>query len=106
MIPSDEARDKIVQILTKVQSQLCPGDPPKAPLTGTTIPAKEIGKFDSKVWPLAKARIARELKIDIPPKERLFVRDKGIPVSIDELVNRVCALSKIQDAKQEKSEVA
>ncbi len=102
----DKTKDKVVEILTKVQSQLCPQEKPESPMTGETLPAIDIEKFDSKIWPLAKARIARELEIVFDAKERLFVRDKGVPVSIDEVVNRVCILTKLRDAKLDKCDVA
>lgn len=63
------------------------------PLTGTTKPADDIPKFDSKIWPVATTLLSTELDAPIPNDVNIFVdHTTKISRSIDEIAVFVCEL--------------
>jgi hypothetical protein len=64
---------------------------PCPPLKGDTVPAKELEKFTSKIWPAATSWLAREMNIVIPKNVHIFGVKKGAaPLTIDQAVELVC----------------
>ena len=93
-------KETLIAVIGQIQANSgleCP------PLTGTTKPAENIPKFDSKVWAVATTILATEIGKPIPNDVNIFVDDiTKLPRSIDEAAIFVCELLK----KQEKAEAA
>jgi|ERR1700679_173651 len=84
-------RQKLVDVLGNIQA-LSGLDCPK--LTGTTRPANDLPKFDSKMWPVATGMLATALGITIPNDINIFrVKDTKLATTIDEAVHVVCSLA-------------
>lgn len=81
-------KNALITVLKRVQERRglpCP------PLKGNTVPAKELEKFTSKVWPAATTWLAREMNIIIPKNVHIFGLKKGAaPLTIDQAVELVC----------------
>jgi hypothetical protein len=87
--------DSVVRVLQRVQERQglpCPA------LTGASIPATELKKFTSKIWPAATTWIARELGIKIPRKVHIFGTKKGGPLTVDQAVDLICKFGVRRDA--------
>jgi hypothetical protein len=81
-------KSALITVLRRVQERRglsCP------PLKGDTVPAKELEKFTSKIWPAATTWLAREMNIVIPKNVHIFGVKKGAaPLTIDQAVELVC----------------
>jgi hypothetical protein len=81
-------KSALIAVLKRVQERRglpCP------PLKGDTVPAKELEKFTSKIWPAATTWLAREMNIIIPKDVHIFGVKKGAaPLTIDQAVGLVC----------------
>ena len=81
---------KLIAVLCQIQADSgleCP------PLTGATIPVKNLPKFDSMVWPVATTILATEIDATIPNDVNIFVDEKTkVPRSIDVTATFVCEL--------------
>jgi hypothetical protein len=81
-------KSALIVVLKRVQERrglVCP------PLKGDTVPAKELEKFTSKIWPAATTWLAREMNIIIPKNVHIFGVKKGAPpLTIDQAVSLVC----------------
>ena len=81
-------KSALITVLKRAQARRglpCP------PLKGDTVPAKELEKFTSKIWPAATTWLARELNIVIPKNVHIFGVKKGAPpLTIDQAVELIC----------------
>lgn len=95
MTPND-AKDALILVLNQIQKRTglaCP------PLDGSSVPPKELPKFDSTVWPVATTLVARKLGVDIPKDVHIF-GEKG-ELTIDESVALVCKTALPKQPKQQ-----
>ena len=84
-------REKLCEVLGNIQA-LSGLDCPK--LTGSTRPANDLPKFDSKIWPVAIGMLATALGIAIANDVNIFrVKGTKLATTIDEAVNSVCSLA-------------
>lgn len=78
----------LITVLQRVQERRglpCPV------LQGTTIPAKELEKFTSKIWPAVTTWLASEMDIVIPKNVHIFGVKRGAPpLTINQAVELVC----------------
>jgi hypothetical protein len=87
MTPQD-VKGALISVLKQIQAMSgldCPE------LGGTTVPPKELPKFDSTIWPVAASMIAKKLDVTIPNDVHIFGGGSGAPLlSIDETVALIC----------------
>lgn len=82
---------KVLQQVQMLQGEECPD------LTGATVPAVSLPKFDSKIWPVAAGILATELGTVIPPEANIFVDPTTKqPLTIDQTVTFVCSIGQMQ----------
>ncbi|HEV2681015.1 MAG TPA: hypothetical protein VGV14_10985 [Rhodanobacter sp.] len=93
---ADYVKQALINVLIEIQSSsklACPK------LLGETKPIEDLGKFDSKVWPVASAMVAIALGVPIPNNINLFRKKAGkTPLTIDESVVLICALIDSKEA--------
>jgi len=78
---------KVLKQVQTLQGEECPT------LTGATVPATSLPKFDSKIWPVAAGILATELGTVIPPEANIFVDSATKqPLTIDQTVALVCKI--------------
>ena len=91
----DEAKAALQAVLEEIQSRSglnCP------PLDDTSVPPKDLPKFDSTVWPVATTLVARRLGVFIPHDVHIFGGENGVPLlTINQSAALICkkAQSKI-----------
>lgn len=89
------AKEVVCAVLREIQEKQgfeCPA------LTGDTKPLKDIPYFTSDTSIGATGKIAKKLKIEIPPTVNLFGNESGI-FSIDKTVAVLCAIADEQGEK-------
>src|SRR5437588_4251309 len=91
-----EVKTKLCEVLKNIQvlsGEECP------PLEGDICPARNLPKFNSKVWPVAAGMLGIAIGRRIPPNQNLFV-DKATKaaLTIDQTVALVCKI--LNDEKQ------
>jgi hypothetical protein len=93
---ADIVQAKLIEVLQLIQStsgEDCPL------ITGATKPAEELPRFDSKMWPVAIALVAKKLEITIANDVNIFCREKScIALTIDETVAILVELANTQIA--------
>ena len=88
---------KVLEIIQVNSGLPCPK------LEKTLRPAKDLEKFDSKVWPVAIGMLSAELHIEIDDNINIFASKDGTEAyTIDEVTNLVC---KVAEHEQEPEEV-
>ncbi|HEX3863651.1 MAG TPA: hypothetical protein VHY35_18365 [Stellaceae bacterium] len=84
----DEAKKALINVLQRIQAvsgEECPA------LNGSVIPAKQLPKFDSTVWPAATTLVARDLGVSIPNNVHIFGGQNGAPLlTIDQTAALIC----------------
>jgi hypothetical protein len=82
-------KNRLCEVLRTIQSKRrlqCP------PLLGHSVPADELERFDSKMWPIAIGMLASALGVPIPNDANVFKVGRRTQ-TIDEAVTIVCALA-------------
>lgn len=91
---ADIVKTRLVEVLQLIQAtsgEDCP------PISGSTKPVEDLPKFDSKMWPVAAALIAKKLNITIATDVNIFCREKScIALTIDETVAIITGLANTQ----------
>ncbi len=84
-------RAKLIEVLAAIQRDS--GYSP-VEINGSTCPLDDLEGFDSKIWPVAIAQLAKEAGIAIPDRKNIFVSPDGRRrLTIDQIVIGVCALA-------------
>ena len=95
----DDAKDALISVLAQIQKRTglaCP------PLGGSSVPPKELPKFDSTVWPVAITLVARKLGVDIPKDVHVFGGENGARLlTIDESAALICKKALPKQPKQQ-----
>ena len=90
----DEVRGVLVKVLEIIQVN---SGLPCPKLEKTLRPAKDLEKFDSKVWPVAIGMLSAELKIKIDDNINIFAsKDGTVAYTIDEVTNLVCEVAEYE----------
>ena len=87
MAPAD-VKDKLVGVLRTIQE--LGGFADGAGIGGDTIPLEDLEEFDTHIVPIAITLLAKELGVEIPNDENVFLSADGLkPLSVDAVCGRV-----------------
>ena len=86
-----KVKEALMSVISEIQENSgldCPS------LTGTTIPAEQVPKFDSKVWIAATTMLAGKLDANIPQDQNIFYdKKKKSALTISQVVQLVCSVA-------------
>lgn len=92
----------LIEVLQLIQSTVddeCPQ------ITGSTKPVEDLPKFDSKMWPVAAAIVAKKLNITIAKDINIFCQPKScIALTLDETVAIIIEIANTQAAVSKQAE--
>ncbi len=98
---SVEIKQNLCAVIAEIQETSgyeCP------PLTGATIPGRDVKEFKSEIWPYAISMLEDKTGVVVPEDENLFCDSKTkVLLSIDECVEKVMVI--LQKGEKRKAEV-
>lgn len=87
----DDVKQKLVKVLTTIQTN---SGLPCPPIDGALRPAKQLEKFDSKVWPAAIGMLSAELAFEIDDDINIFASEDGtVAHTIEQIADLICKLA-------------
>jgi hypothetical protein len=89
MNPND-VRDHLTTILNQAQATV---EAPRVQITGTTCPLNDVPGLDTKTLPAVTTMLAEATGLAIPNDKNIFVSPSGEPLTVDQIVAKVCSIA-------------
>jgi hypothetical protein len=86
-------RKSLIAVLERIQAD---SGQPSTTISGSTCPTTDLPGFDSKLLPVAIVMLGEAIGTAIPADKNLFAKVNGNDPTVDQIVERVCALTKSQ----------
>ena len=88
---SDDVRDHLIAVLNQAQATV-EGTP--VPITGATCPLTDVPALDTKTLPAVTTMLAEATGLTIPNNKNIFASPSGQPLTVDQIVAKVCSIAK------------